>query len=73
MKIIYGQMESAKGQPFVPPSTPYPTVATPPGYSVSVQTSAISGLPASSIESIHVTVFKQGQAIAEADAYKVNR
>jgi type II secretory pathway pseudopilin PulG len=71
-ELAQNELEFVKSTVFVPGAGTYPTVSTPPGYSINVAVSAVPGADAN-IQKITVTVIEGGQSLLTLADYKVNR
>ena len=70
--LARSQLEYTKSYSYDPNATTYPTVATPPGYAISVAVSAISGTN-SNIQKVTANISRDGNLIMTIEDYKGNR
>ena len=70
--ILRNQMEYLYEQAYEPPSGTYLTVASPPGYSVTTE-ALVYEETSTDIETVRVTVYKDGQPLKTMETLRANR
>ena len=70
--LVRTQLEYTKSYSYNATATTYPTVATPPGYAISVAVSSIAGTN-SNIQRVTANITRDGNLIKTIKDYKMNR
>lgn len=70
--LAQAQLEYIKNYTYDPGASTYPAIATPPGYTISVDVSPVPNADVN-IQKITVTIFRDGNSVLTVQGYKVNR